>query len=231
MLDAQETSDAQPETMEVQMPLLNAQSELLDAQPATLDAPVHVKPPDGKSATLDSNPEIPGEHAPPLDRTSDPVDYNSEPADYTSETLAAEAPSTNSSRLPDSATQPRPAPFWHTPAPGVLAEEAALAKRMDIDLGMSALGALTSVTEEHALAKRDPASGTEKHLLPYCTNWFHTQAGTAVFGSQHVLAKSPLVAHGSDSQEGGASRYQDTLATSVDPESLDPRLIGSTRVC
>jgi hypothetical protein len=113
--DAQETPDAQPETMCVQVPLLDAQSESLDAQPAMLNAPVHVKPPNGKSATLDSNPEIPGEHAPPPDRTSDPVDYKSEPVDYTSETLAAEAPSTNSSRLPHSATQPRPAPLWHTP--------------------------------------------------------------------------------------------------------------------
>jgi hypothetical protein len=101
---------------------------------------------------------------------------------------------------------------------------------MDIDLRTSALGALALVAEEHASAKKDPASGNKKHLLPYCTNWFHTQAGMSVFGSQHVLAKSPLVAHGSDSQEGGASWYQDTLATSVDPESLDPRLIGLTRV-
>jgi hypothetical protein len=89
VLDAQETLDAQPETMYVQVPLLGAQSESLDAQPATLDAPGHAKPPDGKSATLDSNPEIPGEHAPPLDRTSDPMYYKSDPVDYTSETLDA----------------------------------------------------------------------------------------------------------------------------------------------
>jgi hypothetical protein len=89
MLNVQETSDVQPETMDVQVPLLDAQSESLGAQPATPDAPVHVKPPDGKSATLDSNPEIPGEHAPPLDRTSDPMDYKSEPVDYKSGTLDA----------------------------------------------------------------------------------------------------------------------------------------------
>jgi hypothetical protein len=40
---------------------------------------------------------------------------------------------------------------------------------MDIDLAMLVL-ALALVAEEHALVKRDPASGYEKHLLPYCTN-------------------------------------------------------------
>jgi hypothetical protein len=82
-------SGAQPAVLEAQQAMLHAQSESLDAQPATLDTPVHVKPPDGKSATLDSNPEIPGEHAPPPDRTSDPMDNMLDPEDYTAETLDA----------------------------------------------------------------------------------------------------------------------------------------------
>jgi hypothetical protein len=101
---------------------------------------------------------------------------------------------------------------------------------MDIDLRTSAL-ALALVAEERALAKRDPASGNKKHLLPYYTNWFHPRAGTLESVDERVLAKNRQIAHESNSEEGGASRYQDTLATPVDPESLGPRLIGLTRVC
>jgi hypothetical protein len=106
----------------------------------------------------------------------------------------------------------------------------AWAKKMDIDLRTSALEALALVAEEHALAKMDPTSGNEEHLLPCWTNWFHPRAGTLESVDERVLTKNQRIAHESNSEEGGASRYQDTLATSVDPESLGPRLIGLTRV-